>query len=253
MLIGMVHLLPLPGSPFYNGDLDMIENRALQDAKNIEKAGFDAIIIENYGDQPFLINEIPLESLVAMAKIVSRITEKIKLKVGINIEFNAWKEELIMAKIMEADFIRLEVFNEFRLHESGLVFPSIAEFLRARKILNAESVKIFVDINVKNTFPIIKFDENKVLNTIDKYADAIIYTGSKTGEPPKINDIKKLKEKILKPLYIGSGVNENNITGFLQIADGVIVGTAIKEENKTENPVSLEKAQKLVKLVKQKL
>lgn len=253
MLIGMVHLLPLPGSPFYNKDLNAIEKRAWQDVKNIEKAGFDAIIIENYGDQPFLINEVPLESLISMAKIVSRITKKTKLKIGINIEFNAWKEELIMAKVMEADFIRVEVFNEFRFHESGLVFPSIAKILRARKSLNAESVKIFVDINVKNTFPIIKYDEKKILYTIDKYADAIIYTGSETGKPPKINDIKKLKENIHKPLYIGSGVNEKNIIEFLNIAEGVIVGTAIKEGNKTENPVSFEKAQKLVKLVKQKL
>jgi hypothetical protein len=251
MLIGMVHLLPLPGSPYFNEDIDLIEQRALQDALTLQKAGFDGLIIENYGDQPFLINKIPLEGLIAMARIISRITKEINLKVGINIEFNVWEKELIMAKVMNADFIRVEVFSEFRFHPSGIVWPSISEILRLRKNLKAESIKIFADFNVKNTFPILNINDESSLKIIDKYADAIVYTGSKTGEAPNIDEILQIKERIEKPLYIGSGVNENNIKSFLNIADGVIVGTSIKKENKTSNPVSFEKAKRLVEIIKQ--
>ena len=52
-VIGMVHCLPLPGTAGFDGDCEKILNRAVQDAVTLEKAGADAVIVENMGDDPF--------------------------------------------------------------------------------------------------------------------------------------------------------------------------------------------------------
>ena len=45
-IIGMVHCLPLPGTIGFDGDFNKIIDQAVQDAITLEKAGVDAIIVE---------------------------------------------------------------------------------------------------------------------------------------------------------------------------------------------------------------
>lgn len=52
-VIGMVHCLPLPTTAGFDGDYQRIIDRAVQDAVTLEKAGVDAVIVENMGDTPF--------------------------------------------------------------------------------------------------------------------------------------------------------------------------------------------------------
>ena len=48
-VIGMVHCLPLPTTAGFDGDYQRIIDRAVQDAVTLEKAGVDAVIVENSG------------------------------------------------------------------------------------------------------------------------------------------------------------------------------------------------------------
>ena len=69
IIIGMVHLLPLPGSPNYKGDMEAIYEAGLKDLKALEKGGAGAVIIENFGDVPYaaeneLINKIAFDFFV---------------------------------------------------------------------------------------------------------------------------------------------------------------------------------------------
>ena len=49
----------------------------------------------------------------------------------------------------------------------------------------------------------------------------------------------------------GSGVDAANVTSVLQVADGLIVGTAIKRDGISVNPVETERVRALVQLVRQ--
>ena len=51
-LIGMVHLLPLPGTLNYTGEIDAIYSQAIADAKALEEGGASALIVENMNDVP---------------------------------------------------------------------------------------------------------------------------------------------------------------------------------------------------------
>ena len=52
-LIGVIHLRALPGAPHADSDIGAIAASCARDAQTLAEAGFDGMIIENYGDAPF--------------------------------------------------------------------------------------------------------------------------------------------------------------------------------------------------------
>jgi len=77
-LIGMVHLKPLPGSYLYDGDFEGVIEAALRDARTLEKAGFDAVMVENFGDVPFP-KYADKTTVAAMAVAAKAIRDEVSL------------------------------------------------------------------------------------------------------------------------------------------------------------------------------
>ena len=84
VLIGVVHLLPLPGSPDHSGNgVERIYDRALADAQAYQDAGLDGLIVENHGDPPFAKPEdIGPETAAHMAVAADRIRHATALPIG---------------------------------------------------------------------------------------------------------------------------------------------------------------------------
>ena len=91
MLIGVVHLLPLPASPDYSGGgVEAIYVRALADARAYADADFHGLIVENHGDIPFSKPEdIGPETAAHMAIATDRVRAATGLPIGINVLANA--------------------------------------------------------------------------------------------------------------------------------------------------------------------
>src|SRR5260370_24301068 len=87
VLIGVVHLLPLPASPDYSGGgVEAIYARALGDAGAYADAGFHGLIVENHGDIPFSKPEdIGPETAAHMAIATDRLRSATALPIGINV------------------------------------------------------------------------------------------------------------------------------------------------------------------------
>ena len=109
-IIGVVHLLPLPGSPRYSGKIDPILERAEWEAEQLFKAGLDGLIVENYNDAPFVQGEPLAEQLAVMASIITSIHRIVTIPLGVNVHFNAWRAEIALAYACQAQFVRIEVF-----------------------------------------------------------------------------------------------------------------------------------------------
>jgi hypothetical protein len=78
-------------------------------------------------------------------------------------------------------------------------------------------------------------------------ADALIISGAGTGKPTSLEDVQKARAIVPEaPLFIGSGVTKETIASFLHVADGVIVGTAVKKYGILENPVDLDAVREIV-------
>ncbi|MDG1899116.1 MAG: BtpA/SgcQ family protein, partial [Phycisphaerales bacterium] len=68
-LVGMIHLLPLPGSPMGCDSLQKVIDRASREAEMLRDAGFDALLIENTHDRPYLMRNVGPEAVAAMTAV----------------------------------------------------------------------------------------------------------------------------------------------------------------------------------------
>ncbi len=247
-LIGMVHLKPLPGSYLYDGDLDGIVEAALRDARTIEKAGFDAVMVENFGDVPFpkYVDKTTVAAFTAVAKA---IRDEISLPLGINVLRNDGIAAYSIAYAVKADFIRVNVLSGVAYTDQGVIEGIAHELARLRKLLPSR-IKVFADVHVKHAVHFGDF-EDSLRDTVERgLADAVVVSGKATGKPVDIEKLALAKRISPVPVLVGSGTTYDNLPRLWSYADGFIVGTWIKRDGRVENEVSLERARKLVDLAK---
>ena len=75
-IVGVVHLLPLLGSPRQASPSNEVRARALADAEALIDNGIDGVIVENYGDAPFFPDCVEAHTVAAMAIIVNEHRER---------------------------------------------------------------------------------------------------------------------------------------------------------------------------------
>ena len=247
-IIGVVHLLPLPGSPRATS-LEKVVERAVRDAKAYEDGGVDGIILENFGDAPYLAGSVGPEIIASMTAVAVKVSENVNVPIGVNVLRNDAKAALAIAHAVGGKFIRVNVHVGVYATDQGVIEGAAYETLILRKLLNTK-VAIFADVHVKHARPLWSLDiKHAARDTVVRgLADAIIITGKATGEPPSEEDILNVRSAVKEtPLIVGSGVNVGNVGIYLEIADGIIVGTSLKIKEKTENPVDVDRVKVFVK------
>ena len=247
-LIGMVHLLSLPGTPLYKNWEEIVKN-AVDEAKILQSEGFDAIIIENMHDIPYLNRNVGNEIVAAFAVIAQILRDKISIPIGIQVLAGANKAALAVAKTANLDFVRAEGFVFSHIADEGLMNSDAGELLRYRKQIDAENVKIYTDIKKKHSSHSITSDITiaEMVKAAEFFlSDGIIITGKSTGLPADLNELKEVKQATSLPIFIGSGITAENINNYWELADGFIVGSYIKESGYWKNPLSLKRIRKLI-------
>src|SRR5687768_13732115 len=151
-LIGMVHLLPLPGAPRWGGSMDAVVERALADAAALEAVGLDGLLVENFLDVPFFPDSVPAETLGAVTVCVREVVRASHLPVGVNLLRNDAQGALCVAFATGARFIRVNVHTGLMATDQGLIPGRAHETLRLRSRLGAD-VAIFADVWVKHATP----------------------------------------------------------------------------------------------------
>ncbi|MBI3944844.1 MAG: BtpA/SgcQ family protein [Armatimonadetes bacterium] len=254
-VIGMVHLLPLPGSPGWGGSMDAVLHRAVSDARTWAEGGAHALIVENFGDVPFLPGRVEPHTVAAMSLAARSVRDAAGLPVGVNVLRNDARAALGIAAALDLPFIRVNVHTGAMLTDQGILEGRADETLRLRAALGISAL-IFADVMVKHAVPLAPADLERVAR--DTFcrglADALIVSGAATGEPTDLEDLRRVKRAAPDaPLLVGSGVGEDTIADLLSIADAVIVGTSAKESGIAARPVSLERVRRLVERAREPL
>ena len=248
-IIGVVHLLALPGSPRFAGE-GGLRRRALSDALALYHGGVDALLFENYGDVPFSPGRVEPHVIAYMTSIIEEVKREAPLPFGVNVLRNDALAALVIASAAGGEFIRVNVHTGAKLTWEGIIQGRAHETLRYRARLGS-GVKIFADVAVKHSSPLasISLEEEIASNVERGLADAIILTGRATGEPPGVEELERARRVSEVPVIVGSGLSAENCSGLLSIADAAIVGTSLKEGGKIENPVSEERVKALMREV----
>jgi uncharacterized protein len=253
VLIGVIHLSPLPGSPAYGGSLRSVVARAAKEARLLAGCGFDGLIIENYGDLPFMASRVEADTVAAMAVIASEIKQAVKVPVGINVLRNDARSALAIAGVTGCEFVRVNVLVGAFATSEGLIAGEPGEVLRSRDRV-APGALIFADTMVKHASPLAPTTLGEdVLDVVERgRADAVIVTGARTGRPPAADDLEVVTASLKAaglavPVFVGSGADPDNAGDFLRLSDGLIVGSYIRRGGRAGETIDPGRAARMSK------
>jgi len=251
--IGVIHLPGLPGSPMYRGSMAEVLRRALQDCTAYVNGGVDGIIIENFGDYPFVPGRNEPQVVSAMTAVLARLRAAFpKMPFGVNVLRNDAVSAVAVACAGGGNFIRVNIHTGATLTDQGVIDGRADETLRFRHRIGADNVMVFADIDVKHGAQLVHRDLKLVAKeTVARgMADALILTGGETGDPPDLEQVRHVRAVVDCPIIAGSGINTANVWEVLPVVDGVIVGSSLKRDHKTENPVEEAKVRELAKVIR---
>ena len=230
----MLHLRALPGSPAYSGSVDEVLDAALAEAKALVETGFPGLVVENFGDRPFVSGAVDPVTVAGMSRIAAAIRrEWPALHLVVNCLRNDAEAGLAIAVAAGADAIRVNVHCGAMVTDQGVIEGNAGQTLRTRRHWSAESVRIFADVAVKHAVPLA--GRPLAVEAADlRYrgsADALLVTGQATGSGADPAQVAELRAGAVDaPVIVASGVDEHNAAEWAALVDGAIVGSSLMRD-----------------------
>ena len=248
-IIGVIHLPPLPGYAASPG-IAAVVAKALRDLEALEQGGVDGVLVENEEDRPHRV-EAAAETVAAMTRVTCELVRAARrAKIGVEILLNDPCASIAVAHVSVATFVRTDYFVDpmERAEYGGPMKIDPVGLLAHRERLRAQDVLILADIQVKYARMTVDRSLTESARLAREHgADAIVVTGSVTGDPPRLKDIADAKAGAGDcPILVGSGLDAGNARSLLTLADGAIVGTSLK----TGDHVDLEKVREMMAVVR---
>jgi membrane complex biogenesis BtpA family protein len=248
-VIGMVHLVPLPGSPRWAGSMRDVLAAALADARALIGGGVDALLVENFGDAPFTPGRVEPATVAAMSVVAAEVRREFpRTRLGLNVLKNDARAALGVAAAVGAEFIRVNVHAGAVLADQGVVQSDAYGTLRDRRLLGVD-VAILADVGGKHAVPLAPVETEQMARDLVHrgLADALVVSGAATGQATPLGEVKRVRSAVPDvPLLIGSGVTAETAAELLSVADGLIVGTSVKRDGDVRQPVDRARVEKLV-------
>jgi len=249
VLIGMVHLQPLPGTPLYNSSAGMkkVVDAARPSVEALQEAGFDGMLFGNENDRPYELS-VDVASTAAMAYTIGRLRDRIQIPYGVDVLWDP-KSTIALAAATGATFVR-EVFTGVYGSDMGLWQGTAANALRYARRVGAQDLCLLCNISAEFAYSL---DQRSLANrarsaVFSSLPDAILVSGPLTGEPAPLDHLAAVKQAVEEtPVLANTGVRQETVRDALEIADGVVVGTALKVDGVTWNALDPDRAKSFVK------
>lgn len=251
-VIAMLHAPPLPGSVRAGfASVTVIEQaleRVLADARAAAAGGADALLLENYGDRPFTPGRNAPHVVSLLTLLALRVREAVDLPLGLNVLRNDARAALAIALAAGGAFVRVNVLGGVVATDQGLIAGRADRVLANRRRLGAD-IPIVADVDVKHGRPLWGGAiGDRAQDLVERAgADALVVTGPASGRPPDLADLEAVRAACPStPLIVGSGITSDTAAELLVLADGAIVGTALKEGGEIAAPVDRKRVEAVV-------
>jgi hypothetical protein len=240
-LVGVLHLPPLPGSPRHTQPMAALEARVAEEARLLVDAGFEGLVVENFGDAPFFAGAVPpvtVAALTALALAARAVSPGVPL--GVNVLRNDGAAALSVAAAVGASFVRINVLTGARVTDQGVVQGDAAALLRLRRSLGLDGVALFADVDVKHSAPLAPRSlAAEVKDTVLRgLADAVLVTGEGTGvavDEARLTEVRQAAAGA--PVYVASGATVDALPRLASRCDGVLVGSALRAGGRAGEPL----------------
>lgn len=251
-VIAMVHLDPLPGTPLYDADagIERIVANARRDLDALQTADVDAVMFGNENDRPYELN-VDIASTATMAFVIGQLRAQIKKPFGVNVLWDP-KSSIALAAATGASFMR-EILTGTYASDMGPWTPNAGEAMRYRNRLGRPDLVMLNNVSAEfadslDRRPLPDRARSAVFSSIP---DAVLVSGAITGEAANASDLEAVKRVLPNtPVLANTGVRHATVADVLRVADGCIVGTSLKVDGNTWNPVDPERAREFMAIVK---
>lgn len=243
-VIAMVHLGALPGAPLHDAGrgIEGLVEGARADLRALQAAGFDAVMFGNENDRPYEFR-VDTASTATMAYVIGRLRPEITVPFGVNVLWDPMST-VALAAATGAAFVR-EIFTGTYASDMGPWTPDAGAAMRYRNRLGAKDVAMLYNVSAEfadslDRRPLPDRARSAVFSSIP---DAVLVSGQITGEAAALSDLEAVKKVLpTTPVLANTGVKHVTVADVLKVADGCIVGSALKVDGDTWNPVDPDRA-----------
>ena len=246
-VIAMLHFPGLPGRPLHDraagpAHLTDVVGR---DLAVLQDAGVDGVMFCNEADYPYQLAVGP-EIPAAMAAAIGMLRSDVRVPFGVNILWDPMAS-LALARATGARFIR-EVLTGVYESDLGMIEPAIGEIAGYRTMIGADDVAFFDNIQPEFASAIGgRGVAERARGAAFLGMDAILISGPAAGVQFEMRDLHTAKDAVPDtPVIANTGVRADRIAEIFEVADGAIVGTSLKVDGVTWNPVDRDRAMRLM-------
>ena len=250
-ILAMCHLPALPGRPRHDpiAGMGRIVDSLAHDLPILHEAGVDGLLFCNEADLPYQLQVGP-EIPAAMAAAIGQLRAQIHVPFGVNIVWDP-RASLAVARATGATFVR-EVFTGVYESDLGIMQPDFGSIAAYQTMIGAQDVALFSNITPE-------FASSLGNRTIAQRAqsaaflgvDVILISGLITGMSIDLADLRAAKRAAPgTPVLANTGVRAETVAEILSVADGALVGTTLKRDGVTWNPVDRDRALRFMDTVR---
>jgi uncharacterized protein len=252
-VIAMVHFGALPGSPLHDSGkgLDGLVEDAAKDLRALQEASFDAVMFGNENDRPYEFN-VDVASTAVMAYAIGKLRAEITVPFGVNVLWDPISS-IALAAATGAAFVR-EIFTGTYASDMGPWTPDAGKAVRYRDRLGRSDLALLYNVSAEFAYSL---DRRSLADrarsaVFSSIPDAILVSGAITGEAAEMSELEAVKKALPDtPVLANTGVKHATVADVLGVADGCIVGSSLKVDGNTWNPVDPERAAEFMRLARQ--
>jgi membrane complex biogenesis BtpA family protein len=251
VVIGMVHLLPLPGTPFYQeGTMEQILPDAVADATALYQGGADGCLIQTVDRVYPAADAADYARVAAMATIVKAVADATgpEFQIGVQIMLNALKASVAVAKVCGGSFLRCTALVGATVSAAGMVEANPHDFLTYRAQIGAQRIKLIAEVNSRHFRWLGDTSTADIARMAARVGAAAVEVAHADEETNGrlVREIKQAMPHL--PVILGGHTTHENVARRLAEADGAFVGACLKDE-RWDGRVDVERVRAYVDIV----
>jgi membrane complex biogenesis BtpA family protein len=232
LVLGLIHLKPLPGTPLYKeGLFEESLEKAIKDAKALYNGGADGCLVQTV-DKIYPSTDDTDYARVAAMSIITHAVKQVtspEFHVGTQIMWNCITPSLGVAKAAGASFTRATALIGTTTSAYGIINANPLKVQNYRKLIGAQDIGIISEIQgyhfdwVGGDLPI----SQRAQMAMIAGADAVeVMDGDEDKNNAMVMEIKKMNPDI--PVILGGKTDLENVRSRLSLADGALVGSCFE-------------------------
>lgn len=251
VVIGMVHLLPLPGTPFYEeGNVETALAKAVADATALEQGGADGCLIQTVDRIYPPTDDADYARVAAMAAIVKAVADATGpgFQIGVQIMINALKASLAVAKVCGGSFLRCTALVGATVTPSGMVEAHPLDFLTYRTQIGAQDIALIAEVHSMH----FQWMGDKPVAEVARLATRAGARAVEVAHADEevnarlVHEIKQAMPQV--PVILGGHTNHDNAARRLAHADGAFVGRCLQGDG-WGGRIEVERVREYVRIV----